>query len=133
MFWLFYFDLSSNCCKTSIKNWHKKQEIHKSILCVLNTTYHYFIQWNSASPISNKICRELHRFVPTLLCLNERLPFNWKDSSHLPVSSWNFPFEMILPCISDSYEFFKSITFFTDSMWKYLLLLARLGTCIWYN
>ena len=35
-------------------------------------------------------------------------------------------FEMILACMSDIYEFFQSITLFTNSMWKSWLLLTKL-------
>ena len=39
-------------------------------------------------------------------------------------------FEMILACMSDIYEFFKSITRFRNSMWKFWLLLTKSRACI---
>ena len=39
-------------------------------------------------------------------------------------------FEMILTQMSEIYEFFKSITLFTNSMWKSWLLIAKVCACI---
>ena len=39
-------------------------------------------------------------------------------------------FEMILTCLSDIYELFKSITLFPNSMWKSWLLITKLGVRI---
>ena len=66
-------------------------------------------------------------YVPTLLF--------WTESSHFEKTALVplfLPeicrFEMTLP--SNIYAFFKPITLFADSMWKYLLLLTKLGVCI---
>ena len=68
-------------------------------------------------------------YVPTLLF--------WTGGSHferaapalqfLPKVSH---FEMSLTKISDIYEFFKSVTLFTNSMWKSWQLITKSGACV---
>ena len=69
---------------------------------------------------------------PNSLALNRKLPF-WKDSSShppkvvLPEISRS---EIILTWMSDIYEYLKSVTLFTNSMWKSWLLITKLGVWV---
>ena len=91
---------------------------HKSFRqLLLNQGHHRNIHCNNALV-------HIHPFpyVPTLLF--------WKDNSRPPVSSWNFPF-WHYPCLNvRSLWIFKSITIFTNSMWKSWQLEKKLGACV---
>ena len=70
-----------------------------------------------------------YTFVPTL-------PF-WTGGSRLertapaiPVLPEIFRVEMILAAMPDIYEFFKSVTLFTYSMWKPWVLITKLDVCV---
>ena len=69
---------------------------------------------------------------PNSLALNRKLPF-WKDSSSHPpkvVFPEIFHSEIILTWMSDIYEYLKSVTLFTNSLWKSWLLITKLGVWV---
>ena len=64
------------------------------------------------------------------------LPF-WRGGPRFERAAPVFPvlpeishFQMILAWISNTYKFFKSITIFTNTMWKSWLLKTKLGACV---
>ena len=68
-------------------------------------------------------------YVPTLLFWTMDSRFEMTAPA-LPVLPEISRFEMIPVWMSDIYEFFKSITLFTNSIWKPWLLITKLGACV---
>ena len=69
------------------------------------------------------------QYVPTLPFWTGVYRFQ-RAAPVLPFITEISRFEMILIWMSDIYEFFKSITFFINWMWKSWLLVTKLGTCV---
>ena len=56
--------------------------------------------------------------------------FEWEAPQFQKGSSCPLIFELILAGMSDIFEFFKSVTFFINMIWKSWLLVMKLGACI---
>ena len=68
-------------------------------------------------------------YIPTLPFWTVGSRFQ-RTAPALPVLPEISRFEMIPVWVSDIYEFFKSITLFTNSIWKSWLLITKLGACV---
>ena len=68
--------------------------------------------------------------LPTIAYRSNSFSSSLLHMFQLSRSEWTAPTLLLLPGISDIYEFFMSITLFINSMWKSWQLIMKLGACV---